>query len=180
MPRAIDLRIRAFEVLLVLLLAGMVVMVLGNVVMREHFDAGIDRSEALSRYFFIWLTFIVAVVEARENAHLGVETLVVKLGPGGRRLCMILSDLFILLCCAVFFWGTWQQAGINATNYAPITGISMLWVYGVGFFTSLGIGAMALIRLVHLLTGRISPEDLQAFAGELDRDDAHSLKGRLE
>ena len=180
MPRAIDLGFRALEVLLVLLLAGMVVMVFGNVVLRYLFDAGIDLSEELSRYFFVWLTFIGAVVVARENAHLGVETLVVKLGPGGRRLCMILSDLFILLCCAVFFWGTWQQAGINATNYAPITGISMLWVYGVGFFTSLGIGAMALIRLVHLLTGRISPEDLQAFAGELDRDDAHSLKGRLE
>ena len=47
---------------MVLLLAAMVVMVFGNVVLRYLFDTGIDVSEELSRYFFVWLTFIGAVV----------------------------------------------------------------------------------------------------------------------
>ncbi len=29
----------------------------------------------MSRYFFVWLTFIGAVVVMRENAHLGVDAL---------------------------------------------------------------------------------------------------------
>ncbi len=180
MNRAISFFFKGLEGLLVLLLAAMVAMVFGNVVLRYLFDTGIDVSEELSRYFFVWLTFIGAVVVGRQNAHLGVETLVARLGDRGRKVCMVLSDLFIIGCCAVFFWGTWQQAEINATNYAPITEISMLWVYGVGYFTSIGLGIMALLRIVRVATGRISERELKAFAGEYTDDEAHALKERLE
>ena len=37
----------------------------------------------------------------RQNAHLGVETLVARLGDRGRKVCMVLSDLFVIGCCAV-------------------------------------------------------------------------------
>jgi len=178
--RIVDLFFKALEALLVLLLASMVVMVFGNVLLRYLFDTGIDVSEELSRYFFVWLTFIGAVVVGRENAHLGVETLVARLGDRGRKLCMILSDLFIIVCCAVFFWGTWQQAEINATNYAPITEISMLWIYGVGFFTSIGLGVLALLRILRVLTGTISEHEIKAFAGDYSDDAAHALRERLE
>jgi TRAP-type transport system small permease protein len=171
---------KGLEGLMVLLLVAMVVMVFGNVVLRYLFDTGIDISEELSRFFFVWLTFIGAVVVGRENAHLGVETLVAKLGDNGRKVCMILADLFVIICCAVFFWGTWLQAEINATNYAPITEISMLWVYGVGYFTSLGLGLMALFRILRVLTGRISEHELRAFAGDYSDDEAHALRERLE
>ncbi|MXQ11079.1 TRAP transporter small permease [Microvirga makkahensis] len=165
---------------MVFLLAGMVVMVFGNVVLRYLLDTGIDVSEEMSRFFFVWLTFIGAVVVGRENAHLGVETLVSRLGEQGRKVCMILSDIFVIICCAVFFWGTWLQAEINATNYAPITEISMLWVYGIGYFTSVGLGLMAAFRILRVLTGRVSERELRAFAGDYSDDEAHALRERLE
>lgn len=171
---------KGLEGIMVLLLAGMVVMVFGNVVLRYLFDTGIDVSEELSRFFFVWLTFIGAVVVGRENAHLGVESLVAKLGDRGRKVCMILSDVFVVICCAVFFWGTWLQAEINATNVAPITEISMLWVYGIGYFTSLGLGLMAAYRILRVLTGRITERELRAFAGDFSDDEAHALRERLE
>jgi TRAP-type C4-dicarboxylate transport system permease small subunit len=80
----------------------------------------------------------------------------------------------------VFFWGTWRQAPLNASNTAPITGISMLWVYGMGFFTSLGIGTITALRLVRALSGRLREHELDIFAGEYDGGGAESLKGRLE
>jgi TRAP-type transport system small permease protein len=49
---------RALEALLVVLLAGMVVMVFGNVMLRWFADSGLTFSEEMSRYFFVWLTFI--------------------------------------------------------------------------------------------------------------------------
>jgi TRAP-type C4-dicarboxylate transport system permease small subunit len=166
MERATDLFFRLLEVLLVALLAGMAIMVFGNVVLRYGFNSGIVVSEELSRYFFVWLTFIGAVVTFRENAHLGVETLVQRFPRHGRLICMVLSDLVILLCVAVFFWGTWKQWPIFASNVAPVVGIPMIWVYGIGFFTSLGIGAIVLVRLVRALTGRVTDEEIAAFAGE--------------
>ena len=166
MARVTDSIFRLLEMLLVALLAGMALMVFGNVVLRYGFNSGIVVSEELSRYFFVWLTFIGAVVTFRENAHLGVETLVQRFPRNGRLVCMVLSDLVILLCVAVFFWGTWKQAPINATMAAPVVGISMIWVYGIGFVTSIGIGLLVLARLVRALTGRITDEEIAAFAGE--------------
>ena len=169
------------EKLLVILLAGMVIMVFGNVVLRWTVNSGIDVSEEMSRFFFVWLTFIGAVVVARENAHLGVDALVGKLGPKGRLVCMVASDVLILFCCAVFFWGTHRQSFVNATNIAPVTGISMLWVFGVGYFTSVGIGAMTSARLIRALLGKVSEAELSIFAGQFaDDSQAVQLKRGLE
>jgi TRAP-type C4-dicarboxylate transport system permease small subunit len=171
---------RLLEVLLVLLLVSMVVMVFGNVVLRWTVDSGIDVSEEMSRYFFVWLTFIGAVVVMREHLHLGVDTLVARFGTQGRLACMVLSDAIILFCCLVFLWGTWRQHGINASNVAPVTGISMLWVFGVGYFTSAGIALMVLSRLARALAGRVSVRELAVFAGTFEDEDAVHVKRGLE
>ncbi|WP_394889135.1 TRAP transporter small permease [Mesorhizobium sp. AaZ16] len=166
MLKGIDWLVRGLEVLLVILLAGMAIMVFGNVVLRYGFNSGILVSEEMSRYFFVWLTFIGAVVTFRENAHLGVESLVQRFGRNGRLICMVLSDIIILLCMAAFFWGTWKQYPINASMTAPVVGISMNWIYGIGFFTAIGIGGLVIIRLVRTVTGRITEDEINAFAGE--------------
>ncbi|MEO5883317.1 MAG: TRAP transporter small permease subunit, partial [Caldimonas sp.] len=44
------------------MLATMVVLVFGNVVLRYGFNSGITASEELSRFLFVWLTFMGAVV----------------------------------------------------------------------------------------------------------------------
>ena len=178
MARATELFFRALEVVLVLLLAGMVIMVFGNVVLRYGFNSGILISEEMSRYFFVWLTFIGAVVTFRENAHLGVETLVQRFPRNGRLICMIISDLVILLCMAVFFWGTWKQYPIFATQTAPVSGLYMTWVYGIGFVTSLGIGALTVLRLLRALTGRATDEEIASFAGE--SAEAAAVRSRAE
>jgi len=163
---------RLLEHLMVFLLSAMALMVFSNVVLRWTVNSGIDVSEEMSRYFFVWLTFIGAVVVMREHLHLGVDALVGRLERRGRVVCMILSDALILFCCAVFFWGTWQQAAINASNVAPVTGLSMLWVFGVGYFTSVAIGLMVTLRLVRALAGKVTDRELAVFAGTFEHDEA--------
>ena len=171
---------RFLERLMVFLLSMMVLMVFGNVVLRWTVDSGIDVSEEMSRYFFVWLTFIGAVVVMREHLHLGVDALVGRLARQGRLACMAASDTLILFCCAVFFWGTWQQAAINASNIAPVTGISMLWVFGIGYFTSVCIGLMVLMRILRVATGNVSERELAIFAGAFEGDEAQHIKRALE
>lgn len=192
MKRAVDFGYKAFEAVMVVLLAGMVAMVFGNVVLRyaeglapdffrEHgIPGGISISDEMSRYFFVWLTFIGAVVVHREHAHLGVETLVKVLPTLGRKLCLFLSDALVLACCAVFFWGTLRQHAINASNIAPISGMPMTYVYGVGYFASLGIGLLTVIRLIRLLAGTLPEEEVRIFAGDVEDERAHGIKERLE
>jgi TRAP-type transport system small permease protein len=148
--------VRIVEVALVLLLAGMVAMVFTNVVLRYGFNTGINFSEEMSRYFFVWLTFTGAVLTFRDHAHIGVETMVRLFGRRGRLVCMALTNAIIVLCSAVLFYGTWMQHDINASMSAAVVGISMIWVFGIGYFTALGIGLIALNRLVRILMGRMS------------------------
>ena len=171
---------RFLERLMVFLLGGMVLMVFGNVVLRWTVDSGIDVSEEMSRFFFVWLTFIGAVVVMREHLHLGVDALVGRFGSKGRLACMIASDAIILFCSAVFFWGTWQQSGVNATNVATVTGISMLWVFGVGYFTSVAIGLMVLMRLLRAFAGQVTEHELAVFAGTFEDDNLTHIKRGLE
>ncbi len=179
LARATDLAFKAMEVVIVLLLAGMVVMVFGNVVLRYGFNSGIDVSDEFARFFFVWLTFIGAVVAFREHAHLGVETLVQRFGRGGRIAFLIVSDLIILACCTVFFLGTLAQHEINATNFAAVSGLKMSWVYGVGYLTSVAIGLMTLGRLLRAVTGRLTEAEIGAFAGDVS-EEAAMVKGRAE
>lgn len=162
----IDLFYRFLEILLVLMLAAMALMVFVNVVLRYGMNSGIAVSEEMSRYFFVWLTFIGAVVAHRENLHMGVETVVARFGRKGRLVLMGLSNLVILFVSGIFFAGTWTQLPINASMSAPVTGLSMGVVYGIGLFCSAGIFLITLERMFRLVTGRVSDDEIAAFAGE--------------
>lgn len=164
----IDRLFHLLEAVLVFLLSAMVVMVFGNVVLRYGFNKGINVSEELSRYFFVWLTFIGAVVTFRENAHLGVESVVRLLPRRGRIVCMLITNSIILLCAGIFFWGTWLQHDINASMVAPVVGISMIWVFGIGYFASIGIGLIALLRTLKILLGKVEDSEIATFSGEYE------------
>jgi TRAP-type transport system small permease protein len=155
-----DLFFRLAEALLVLMLCAMVIMVFGNVVLRYGFNSGIDFSEELSRFLFIWITFLGAIIAMRENAHLGLDTLIRVLPRLGKKLCFGLSNAMMLGCCVLMFYGTWRQHQINATTMSPVTGLPMIWVYGVGYLASVAMGALIAGNLWKLFTGRIEDRDL--------------------
>src|SRR5690606_6146048 len=166
MKKAIDLFYSFIGAIMVFCLAAMAVMVFVNVVLRYTANSGLNVSDELSRYFFIWVSFIGAVLTFRDNNHLGIETLVAKFSRNGCIICMILVNLIIMLCAAVFFWGTWKQSGIIASMHAPVTGLPMIYVYGVGMFTGGGIFIISMERLWRLLTGRVTDDEIARFAGE--------------
>ena len=160
MRRAIDAFFRLLEFLVVVCMAAMVVMVFGNVVLRYGFNSGITVSDEMSRYCFIWLTYIGAMVAMRDGAHLGVDTLIRRLPRMGRKFCFALNQLLMLFCNVLFFMGTWQMHELQSTNISPVVGISMIWVYGIGYIVSVVMGVMNLHRLWQLFTNQLSDEQL--------------------
>ncbi len=165
--------VRLAEWALVALLAAMTVMVFGNVVLRYSFNSGWNFSEEMSRYCFVWLTFIGAILAFRDHNHVGVETFVRLLGPMGRRICIGLTNLVILICAGILFWGTWLQHAINASMTAPVVGLSMIWVYGITYVTGGAMALIALVRLGRAVVGRTSPQEMARFTGDFDMTDRH-------
>ena len=148
------------ELLVVVCMVAMVVMVFGNVVLRYGFNSGISISDEMSRYCFVWLTYIGAMVAMREGGHLGVDSLVKHLSLGGKKVCLFLSESLMLFCNVLFFMGTYEMHGLQTTNFSPVVGISMIWVYGIGYVVGAVMGLMNISKLLRLVTGRISEEEL--------------------
>ncbi|WP_372395725.1 TRAP transporter small permease [Azospirillum sp. HJ39] len=148
------------KILMALCMAGMVVLVFGNVVLRYAFNSGITVSEELSRLFFVWMCFLGAILGLRERAHLGVDTLVARLPRSGKLACGVASCGLMLWVTWLVLQGSWAQTVINWGSQAPATGLSMGLLYGIGVVFGLSTGAILLHELYRLLTGRASDADL--------------------
>ena len=62
MQQLSNLITKGLEILVVLILAGMSLLVIINVALRFIADSGIVVSEELSRFMFIWVVFIGAIL----------------------------------------------------------------------------------------------------------------------
>lgn len=164
MQKAVDTSIYWFykllELLVVVCMVAMVIMVFGNVVLRYAFNSGISVSDEMSRYFFIWLTYIGAMLAMHEGGHLGVDTLIRHLPILGKKVCLFLSEALMLFCNVLFFMGTFKMHELQVTNVSPVVGISMIWIYGIGYIVSVVMAIININVLFRLVTGRISEEEL--------------------
>jgi TRAP-type C4-dicarboxylate transport system permease small subunit len=156
----IDAYCKFIGYLIAAMLAVMVVLVFGNVFMRYAFNSGFTVSEELSRWLFVWLTFLGAVVALRSNGHLGTDMLVGKLGPKGRRICMGLSLLLMLYCVWLIFKGSYDQAVVNWTSTSAVMEVSMAYFYASGMAFAILASLVLLSDLWRLLSGKIDDDHL--------------------
>ncbi len=160
MRKIVDGYFHLLKMLIALCLAAMVVLVFGNVVLRYAFNSGIPVSEEISRWFFVWLTFLGALVGMKEHGHLGVDSLVARLPLGGKKFCLILSQILILGVLWMLFDGSLEQTKINLDVQAPASGISMAWFYGVGLIFSVTGAGIVLYDLYRVLAGKLQDHEL--------------------
>ena len=151
---------RLIEIILVICMAVMLVMVFGNVMLRIFFNTGIDLSEEIPRFAFVWMTFLGAIIGMRKRAHLGVDIVVKMLPVWGQKICWALSQFVMLVCCIYIVYGTWLQHDIIKGNASPVAQISMLWVFGVSYISGTAIGLICLSNLVRLAMGRVEDSEL--------------------
>ena len=156
----VDRYCRLLEALMAILLALMVVLVFGNVVLRYAANSGITVSEELSRWLFVWMTFLGAVVGLKEHAHLGTDMLVSRLGTRGKKVCLVLGQLLMLYATWLMLSGSVQQARINWEVEAPVTGASTAIFYASGVFFAVSAGVLLLRELWRTVSGQMKDSEL--------------------
>jgi TRAP-type transport system small permease protein len=160
MTRWLDQACKALEAAIALLLAAMVLLVFGNVVLRYGFNSSITISEELSRWFFVWMTFLGAIVGVKEHGHLGTDMLIGRLGPTGKRVCLVIAYLLMLAMTWLIFAGSLAQTRINWDVLAPASEWSMGWLYGIGVLFAVLTAPLLLNELWRVLSGQTSDDDL--------------------
>lgn len=148
------------EALIALLLALMVVLVFGNVVLRYAFNSGITVSEELSRWLFVWMTFLGAIVALKDNGHLGTDLLVSRFGRTGKRVFLVIAQTAMLGVTWLLLTGSLAQVRINWDVEAPVSALSMAWVYGAGVVFAVCSGLILLWQFWRTLSGQITDDEL--------------------
>jgi TRAP-type transport system small permease protein len=138
----------------------MVVLVFGNVVLRYGFNSGIIFTEEVSRFLFVWMTFVGSVLTLRNNAHLGVQTLTKLLPLKWKKVCKFTSDTLTLICCILLTIGAWRVIDLNLVNIAPVSGIPLGVIYMACIICSVGMGVLLIDSIVRLLRGRMSEQEM--------------------
>ncbi|HEX6014122.1 MAG TPA: TRAP transporter small permease [Geminicoccaceae bacterium] len=179
MNRIVEGYFQLLKIAIVACLAVMVVLVFGNVVLRYAFNLGITVSEEVSRFLFVWLTFLGAIIAFREHGHLGVDVVVSRLPAAGKKACLIVSQVLMLYVTWLFLQGSWAQTMINLGVASPSAGISMGLFYGVGVVFSVSAGLILLHDLYRVVTGRMSEEELVMVKESEEQEELEQLQKEL-
>ena len=163
MNRFFDVTCKTIEYMIAACMAGMVVLVFGNVMLRYGFNSGITLSEELSRWLFVWMTFLGAIVALRKHEHLGTDMLVGRLGPKGKKICIGVSQLLMIFICVLLFKGAYEQAVINWTSTSAVMEASLSWVYFPGIIFAVLGGLMIAMDFFQLLSGQTQESNLTMF-----------------
>jgi TRAP-type transport system small permease protein len=115
-----------------------------NVVARYFFNQPIMWAEEFSRYSFIWVVFLGAVICTKRKRHIAIESLVQVMPQRWQVFFHLLVDLFILGLMAIIFYYGWLLT-FSATQITATLKVQQYVVYlvvpvsaGLIFFYSLG------------------------------------------
>lgn len=129
----------------------MVVFVFLNVVLRTFFNSGLTWSEELSRYLFVFVTYIGAISAMRVNGHLGVDTLISRMRPSIQLLMYTVSQAIIACLMGILVAGTHKMVLQNLESRTAALGISYSLLYGIGYITGAAILLMAISNIIHAI-----------------------------
>lgn len=130
----------------------MVLFVFLNVVLRTCFNSGLTWSEELSRYLFVFVTYVGAISAMRVNGHLGVDTLISRVPRPLQMVMYVVSQLVIAALMCILVHGAGKMVLQNTESRTAALGISYALLYSVGIITGVSIAAMALANIVYAVT----------------------------
>ncbi|SDP82754.1 TRAP-type C4-dicarboxylate transport system, small permease component [Rhodoferax sp. OV413] len=160
LQKLLDGYCRLLSVLMAVALALMVLLVFTNVVMRYAFNSGITVSEELSRWLFVWVTFLGAIVAMHEGAHLGTDMLVSRLSVAGKRFCLVVGHALMLFICWLLFKGSLEQVKVNWDSTSAAMEVSMGIFYACGMVCAVSGAVILLNHLWRLVKGELSDDEL--------------------
>ncbi len=129
---------------LALIIAIMVLSVFFRYVLSDP----LQWTDEIVMALFIWQVFISAAIASKRGMHVAVDTLVVQLPEGPRRVMTVVIDVIVIgVLLALIYFG-WQYANATWNQYTLNLQIPRFWIH-----LSLPIGGLLMLRRVieHLL-----------------------------
>ncbi|MDI6600824.1 MAG: TRAP transporter small permease [Thermoanaerobacteraceae bacterium] len=92
-----------------ILLVIMVIIVFANVIFRYFLDFSIASTEELSRFMFIWISFIGSALALRYSEHLSIDFITNILPDFMKKVVMIFDQFVVLIIVSLMGVGGWRM-----------------------------------------------------------------------
>jgi TRAP-type C4-dicarboxylate transport system permease small subunit len=86
----------------------MILLAVGQIVLRQVFSTGIMWADELVRIIVLWLAMFGAIAAARDNRHIRIDALSHLLPVAAIRYLRIVVDLFAAVVCFILAWQAWR------------------------------------------------------------------------
>jgi len=103
----------AENTVLVLLLAAMIVLAVGQIVLREVFDTGIIWADEFVKLLVLWVAMLGSIAASRDDRHLRIDVLSHLLSEKMVSLSRLVVEIFAAIICGVVAWHAYRWLQIE-------------------------------------------------------------------
>lgn len=160
MSRLLNALFKGIEILISIALAVMIILVFTNVILRFIFDTGFAWSEEVARISFIYLVYLGSVEAMRDNRHLMIDSILIRLSPAGQKLLYTLIQVLIICLMISLTMGSYGLMLQNYHNKWVATGLPVWVIYLSGFIMGVSILLLAAGNIFKLWVLKHTVKDL--------------------
>jgi len=100
--------IAAENAALVFLLGAMMLLAVGQIVMRIFFSAGFVWADELLKLMVLWIALIASIAASRSDRHLRIDIVSHLVPEKYARLPRLVVDAFASVICGLLAWESWR------------------------------------------------------------------------
>lgn len=115
-------------IMLVSMLTAMMLVAVGQIVMREAFGTGLAWADELVRLMVLWLALVGSIAACRENRHIRIDALSHVLPDTAVNVIRVLVDVFAAAICAIVAIQAWRYLQIEIEYQDRVLVDTPAWV----------------------------------------------------
>jgi C4-dicarboxylate transporter DctQ subunit len=98
---------------LVILLFGMILLAVGQILLREVFSTGYVWADELLKLMVLWLAMVGSIAACRDNRHIRIDVLSHLLPDSIVKVTQMLVDIFAAAVCGVLAWQAYRYLQVE-------------------------------------------------------------------
>jgi TRAP-type C4-dicarboxylate transport system permease small subunit len=120
---------KAEDFLIELFLGLMVLIVLGQILMRNIYQSGIPGGDELVRHLVLWIAFFGAAIATRSRAHVKIDAVKIALPDRFKPFSDIAVNLFSCIVCCVLVYASAKFVYIEYQSQGHSTFLNLpIWM----------------------------------------------------
>ncbi len=93
---------------LVILLGALMLLAVGQIVMRMFFSIGFVWADELVKLLVLWITLVASIAASRSDRHLRIDIVSHFVAPNYARFPRVIVDVFAAVMCGILAWQSWR------------------------------------------------------------------------